>query len=372
MTTSDNTLTTMPTLRLRDDRVEDLKRFAMVLLKGGMDDASIQDHLVIYGLTLEPKTDHNMLVSDMSHAIRKANLSAYGFKKDLTGEIREWIMTTFDNFSTTNVYEVTTLTTRQDKKKVASILSRFVKDGLIERVGNRHGIYRRVESETEKLDFMNVSTDCFQIHWPFSIHKMVKLHPRSISIIAGEPNSGKTAFCLNVARLNMHRDEPIKYLSSEMGAVELRERLMGFDDMELSDWQYVDFRERSDKFADVIDPDGINIIDFMEILDNFWLIGQELKQIFDKLNNGIAIIAIQKDPKAGAGRGGTFGLEKPRLYMNLMDNSPGGALLQIKKAKNWVDKNSNPNGKQLGFKIVNGCKLLSQGDWYYPKKKEDV
>lgn len=364
-------MTTLTTSNLRGDRVDELTRFALVLLKGGMDDSSIEYHLSIYGVTLEPKTAPEMLAEDMTTAIRHANLSVYGFKKNITGEVRDFIMTTFDNFSTTNVYQVTTMTTRQDKKKVTSVLSRFVQEGFIERVGNVHGVYRRVEKDAEKIDFENASTDCFKLFWPFNLHKMVKLHPKSIAIIAGEPNTGKTAFCLNVARANMYRDSNngiIKYLSSEMGAVELKERLQGFEDMQLSEWRGVDFRERSGKFADLIEPDGITIIDFMEILDNFWLIGQEIQKVFDKLKNGVAIIAIQKDPKAGVGRGGTFGLEKPRLYLNIMDNAPAGAILQIRKAKNWVDKFENPNGKQLGFKIRNGCNLSPVGDWYYPTK----
>lgn len=57
----------------------------------------------------------------------------------------------------------------------------------------------------------------------------------------------------------------------------------------------MDFVERSSNFADAIDPDGINIIDFpFEVHDNFYAIGAEIKKIFDALKGGVVFIAIQK------------------------------------------------------------------------------
>jgi hypothetical protein len=92
------------------------------------------------------------------------------------------------------------------------------------------------------------------------------------------------------------------------------------------------------------------------------MVGEYLKQIHDKLGSGIAVVALQKDPKAPQGRGGTFGLEKPRLYLNM-----DAGKLSIRKAKNWTHPEQNPNGLSLKFKLVGGCKFIITDDWH----KED-
>jgi len=83
-----------------------------------------------------------------------------------------------------------------------------------------------------------------------------------------------------------------------MGLSELRMRLELFENCTKDLWKQVRFYERSENFDDVIDPNGINIIDYLEVLDDFWKVGQQIKAIHDKLKNGIAVIAIQKNKGA--------------------------------------------------------------------------
>jgi hypothetical protein len=42
--------------------------------------------------------------------------------------------------------------------------------------------------------------------------------------------------------------------------------------------------------------------------------------------------------------------------------SPGR--LKIVKAKNWATS-ENPNGLEINFKLVDGCKLIKTGDWHF-------
>jgi hypothetical protein len=181
--------------------------------------------------------------------------------------------------------------------------------------------------------------------------------PGNIVLIAGQPNCGKTAFLLNVIAENMHRFE-IHYFNSEMGESELRKRLLKFDDIPIEDWRFKAW-ERSDKFADVIVPgkDKLNIIDFLEIHQNFYEIGGLIADIHKKLKGSIAFIAIQKNPGLEYGLGGYRSLEKPRLAL-AMDSG----VLKIVKAKNWVT-GENPNKKQIHFKIVQGCRFVETDEW---------
>ncbi|MCE5249323.1 DNA primase, partial [bacterium] len=175
-----------------------------------------------------------------------------------------------------------------------------------------------------------------------------------VVVIAGEPNAGKTAYLLNVVRMNMARHD-IHYFTSEMGAAEFRKRLSNFSDVALDDWRF-NPRERSTNFADVIRPDAVNIIDYLEIHEDFYRLGGQIKAVFDRLRKGIAVIALQKNLNTDIGRGGIATLEKPRLYLAM---KPGA--LTIVKGKNWASR-TNPNGLSSRFRIINGARF-DFGEW---------
>jgi hypothetical protein len=54
-----------------------------------------------------------------------------------------------------------------------------------------------------------------------------------------------------------------------MGEMELKSRITNFEHWEAYPWDNFQAYERSHNFHDVIDPDGLNIIDFMEISEDF-------------------------------------------------------------------------------------------------------
>jgi len=190
---------------------------------------------------------------------------------------------------------------------------------------------------------------------PFDIHELTYLLPKSIVVVAGAPNAGKSAFLMNLARLNMHKFDT-HYFSSEMGAAEFRDRLDNFaPDILPHQWR-LRVWERSENFEDVIRPEGLNIVDFLEINDDFWKVGLFIRRIFDKLTTGVAFIALQKNAGSELGLGQTRGLEKARLYI-AMDSHK----IKIVKAKNWVNHTVNPNGMYREFKLVKGSHFIPEG-----------
>ena len=204
-----------------------------------------------------------------------------------------------------------------------------------------------------KIDYLNANPEnIYKIFWPLGLHKWVNLFPKNIAIVAGASNAGKTAFLLNVAHDNCHI-HPVRYLSSEMGPEELRLRLQLFN-YHLNDWKSIDFYDRSSDFSPLIEPDSLNIIDFLEIYDNFYAIGSEIKAIYDRLKTGIAIIGIQKKSSSQFARGGEFTLEKARMYVSI---DPG--LCKIIKGKNWAQPGVNPKDMEFHYKLYNGCKFIS-------------
>ncbi len=284
--------------------------------------------------------------------------------RQITQELREWVLTADGVFLTADVGKELGLTARDGMKQLTKALCRLKDEGIIERVGDKRGQYRRVNQECDGIDWRNAPTESYSIRWPFQIERMVDLHPGNIVVVAGEPNAGKTAFLLNVVKLNMNQGRDIHYFSSEMGAIEMKKRLAKFQDVPLIDWGFKAW-ERSSDFADVIRPDGLNIIDYLEVHDNFYVVGGMLKAIHDRLNNGIAVVALQKNRGVDFGLGGARGLEKPRLYLAMSPRE-----LKIVKAKNWTTSR-NPNGLTIEFKLVNGAVFVPTSEWNHERKDHE-
>jgi len=192
---------------------------------------------------------------------------------------------------------------------------------------------------------------------------MADIMPGNIIVVAGAMNAGKTGFLLNTIRENM-KNWNVYYFSSEMGDRELKKRLLLFDSpLILKDWNFV-AKERSDGFGDIVvsGEGNLNIIDYIEIYEDFYKVGGYLSQIWRRLNGAIAIVALQMNPGQLIARGGYGSLEKPRLYLALNHGK-----LTVVKAKNWRTR-ENPNNQEIRFKLVDGCKFIAQGNWY---RRED-
>jgi hypothetical protein len=338
-------------------RDEDLFHVVNALVKGGLDNQEILQVADILAKNCHPPFDEKELTVFLDSALKRAAKR----ERSLSQEVRDWVCLQNGYIMSTDIYSCLQLSTREDKKNVHIILKRMCDEGLVERYGNRSGCFRVIDTVMEEIDFKNVQSEFLDIKFPFGEERYVQLLPKNIAVIAGTPDAGKTAYLLNFAKLNMNKFD-VYYFSSEMGAQELRGRMEKFD-YPIDKWKLKAF-ERCASFSDVIKPDAINIIDFLEISKDFYLVAELIKNIFNKLRKGIAILAMQKDFGAPYGRGKSFGMEKARLYISIERH-----LLKMVKAKNWVNSAINPNGMELEFKIRNGCEFYTVRDWHKPERE---
>ena len=105
---------------------------------------------------------------------------------------------------------------------------------------------------------------------------------------------GKTAFVLSVCEMNKNKD--IRYINIEMDGSELSELISFFPNSDTA-FDHVEFVEMEDQGADIIDPDGLNIIDYLDPPEGeYFKMTSLIHDIHAKLEKGIAIICIQKMP----------------------------------------------------------------------------
>jgi len=100
--------------------------------------------------------------------------------------------------------------------------------------------------------------------------------------------------------------------------------------------------------------------------ENFYEIGKPIKQIWDKLKDGIAIIAIQMKAGAKMGRGGDFSKEKARLYLS-MDYLDNERCTQVRIEEAKSPAAAYPDGVRgwtHKVKIINGSRFSPMDNWH--------
>lgn len=202
-------------------------------------------------------------------------------------------------FLVTDCYKDLDLVTSSYKTAARVTLHRLVQEGVIEPHGNGRGCYRLVDRGAEELKWWKADTSkTMSIHLPLDLHNLVKFFPKTVIIVASLPNAGKTAFLLNVALLNKDAF-PVTYFSTEMSLEELKDRLDKFVELRMinniNEWRKISFKSRFNNFHNVIDPNGLNIIDYLDITSDAYTIHDRINEIFQKLDRGLAVIAIQKN-----------------------------------------------------------------------------
>ncbi|MBU0906727.1 MAG: bifunctional DNA primase/polymerase [Nanoarchaeota archaeon] len=339
-------------------RDEDLFHIAHSLIKTRTPIEEVSQVLEILARNCNPPFPEKEIYIKIDSALKRAERR----DRNLSQEIEDWLCLQDGYFLSTDVYQSLQVSTREDKKNVWIILKRLCDKGLIEKHGTKSGQYRKISNEIEPINWYDANEkDHISVQYPLNLHDYVLTLPKNIVIIAGSKDAGKTCFLLNIACLNRDGSLPVKYFSSEMGEVEMKKRLV-----KLSNRLQIDLKEiknkiswidRSANYADVIYPEALNIIDFLEITKDFYEVGDMVKNIYHKLTTGVAVIGIQKPSSRDMPIGGEKGLEKARVAIAI-DNSRAKILV----GKNWAT-DSNPRGLECSFKIIDGSEMLMSEPW---------
>ena len=306
----------------------------------------------------------------------------------LAQEVLAFIESDTAPFETKDVYSELCAKDRREKRTISDALSYYEKKNKIKKIDGKRGGWQVVENEPEVMDLLAADTCQFNILFPLGISDQARVRPGSIILVSGSNNAGKTLFLLTVVRnffsphtypqiLNTLSNKlerkgvaPIVYLNSEMSAGELVTRIRGFGD-EPSSWQpHVSFIERSHSFDKLVRPDGITVIDFLEVNEDFFQAGKLLADIHRQLSSGIAVVAMQKKQGHDFAKGGEMTLEKPRLVINLDKNETHGFICKIIKCKEPVDFMHPIQGKERDFVISNRSEIIPISDWRFVNEKQ--
>ncbi len=214
--------------------------------------------------------------------------------KELTQAIVEqWVALTRGTFGIRDVWAELDIQSPEGRQHLRVILFRMEQAGIIAHT-SKSGLYRRIDTDAKVIAWQDADpTNYIPLQFPFGLEEYIKIFPKFIIVLTGEKNSHKTPWLYNFIALNMYNPLPLDLFNSETGAEAMLDR---FKPLNIPKPAPFNVYERFDNFADVIHPEHLSVIDYLEEHSEFYLVGAEIDAIFRKITTGGAVIAVQKPP----------------------------------------------------------------------------
>jgi hypothetical protein len=282
-------------------------------------------------------------------------------QKQLTKEqILAWLAKEEEEFSIENFRKKYKILPDSDVLYVT--FNRLIQERKLRRL--RRGWYRKVPP-VEPINWWDgEKRRNYPIVWPYGVDDNSSFHfddsieilPGDIIALAGRSNAGKSCFAINFLVNNLHLFKSALLMVNEFKPDRFRNR------MERIDW--VDFwNESKPRFkllpvdrdhANFIEPDGLNVIDWLHVTDNFWQVANQIQDMQMQLRQGILLVVLQKTAGKNLGVGGDWGTFFPAVYMTI--DYP--YRLTVWKVKGTPEPTpgqpvaTKPEGKMYAFDII--------------------
>jgi len=233
------------------------------------------------------------------------------------------------------------------------LLAEFVESGIIEPTGDRHGTFKKVDKDLVEMDWRNAKDQPIPIRLPLGLNNLCTISEQNVIVLAGESNSGKSELALRIAHDNLAVNggsyADIDYFTCEFSPPEFKGRVMKIDREET--WDGIHPYQRYEDYHSVIKPNRLTIIDYLEVHDNFYLIGGLLDKIHQASFGGVTVVCLQKKSGNEFGIGGGFTQHRTRLMVSIAYNKDTHLrTARIVKAKAPIGM-VHPDGMQMDYAL---------------------
>jgi len=316
-------------------------------------------------------TDFNDLFVEEGQKVCMEQLNE--IKSGLFDEVKKYVQATNGSIKLFELNNHFDFREKSEKDIMLKIVEQLCKQNILKKARNKSFVYKIIDMTEEELS-LDAKPEYADVALPFELDEFVDIPKCSIIIISGESNGGKTACSLATVERNIefgHKN--ITYFSSEMESNEYLDRILKINP-DRRFWEDVKFFNRNNNFSDLIvgeRKNGIVIIDYLEPLGEKGYAGIEetITEIRESLDQGIAIINLQKTTGNEYARGGEGTSSKARLYITLSKGykcDEGYWVNVCKVIKNKINKEDrvNVDGRSCFFiPSASGIHMLST--WQY-------
>jgi len=287
--------------------------------------------------------------------------------------VERWISLMTGTFTLAALRREYGVESEENKAYLRVVMGRLVEQGILVSLG-KDGTYRKVDSDAKPMDWQSADPKkTLPLKFPFGIEEFCKIFRKSVIVLTGGKNQCKTAWLYNFIALNMNAFGVDLY-NSETGVEQMKERFAPLNIPTPAPFRVF---ERYDNFADVIDPNRISVIDYLDLNSEVYLVGEEIDRMFRKLDEGAVVVAIQKPPPSvtfvkgikkvierDLGYGGAYSAKRAVLYISLSPNR-----LKLVYVKTRRSPAVNPNNATWSFRIADDGVHFENVQRYYGEEE---
>jgi len=274
-------------------------------------------------------------------------------------QIEEWVLTqATGSFHYTKVLDGIIKQNLYPQLRV--VMHRLKDKGIAYPVNGKDGWWRPADNRLEEIHWWNSEGEVGEnLVLPLGLNKYCYIPRPSLIVVAGAYNKGKTAFCINLVNLNLEKwENKLVFFVSE-GLEMIGAKFKNLNAYIPIPPPFNTYR-RTENFSDVIEPDSLNVIDYLRVeMEQSYAVVDKLFAIYNKLNTGIAVVAMQKPPGvrklAFGGAGTAF---EPTLYIAIDET------LSFEKVKVPKILDRDPYHLKIQFKIAKGVNFYDINEVY--------
>lgn len=231
------------------------------------------------------------------------------------------------------------------------IMHRAKEKGIVQTVDGKDGWWRPTDTRLEEICWWESDGAIGEtVKLPLGMNKFCYIPLPSLIIAAGKYNVGKTALCINFVNQNLEMwGDRLDFYVSE--GLEMMARKFRSLNSHIPKPPPFKMYRRTENFADVLNPNNLSVIDYLRVdMEKSYAVSSKLFEIFNKLDRGIAVVAMQKPPGdrklAFGGAGTAF---EPSLYI-AMDKD----VITFEKIKVPKVIDYDPYALKIKFHLKNG------------------
>ena len=361
--------------------IELLKIIKGYALQGASDESIVS--------LVEELSPHTPLLKDKRYkdiytSILKILAGERDRSRNVTQDLKEYIHTVDGTFSLNECYGATATTDAKEKGIIRKTLCVMCKNGELEKSGAKTGIYRKPNRDYEVIDLDGTVPDPLNVELPLRIDQFCNVYNGMTILAEGEKSTGKSAFGIETAWLNRKLfPGKVRYMQNgELNKQMLTVRLMlrpqeTYPIKKFS--EHIEFITRHRDWWDIVNPEGLNIIDYIEEHEKKYLIPDYIARIQERLTTGIALIILQRVPGRDYGTGGAEIRNKPSVIVALKRQGKVNSV-HIEDIKSYNTQNignllgdevTNPRGLWREYNLINGWKFYAKGKWRSPDDKKE-
>jgi len=243
-------------------------------------------------------------------------------------------------------------------------IKRLCELGEIKRLGRAR--YKRLK-KVKPIEWWSdkVNTEPLDFYFPrsygdeteFGFEDILEMYPGDLIVLAGHSNGGKTALALSILGENLDLfDKTPVLMGSEYTAADGKispkfkrrmERMTWVEWVKDGQPRFELYPVGSD-YEDYVQADRLNIIDWISLPGDFWMIDSIMKSIKDRLGNGVGVIVLQKNRTSEYGEGGERTERFADVYMTI---DPLGYESKLTLGKVKANK-TTATGRMWAFSVV--------------------